>query len=108
MLPLVVKQYADDAGYRNFRCQLLHSSLAKILSSLKPDMTTLEVVHCPDGHFQCAIYGLGPYIRNHSPYNIILGCLSCSHRAIAWSPITLYPIVRKPGSVVEYCVVLYP
>ena len=47
-------------------------------------------------------------IRNHSPYNIILGCLSCSHCAIAWSPITLYPIVRSCGSVVQYCVVLFP
>jgi len=51
MLPLVAKKYADDAGYRNFWRQLLHTSLAKILGSLKPGMTTPEVVRCPDGHF---------------------------------------------------------
>ena len=28
-------------------------------------MTTSEVVKCPDGHFHCAIYGLGPYITDY-------------------------------------------
>ena len=28
-------------------------------------MTTAEVVRCPDGHFHCAIYGLGPYIADY-------------------------------------------
>ena len=73
MLSLVAKKYADDAGYRNFRRQLLHTSLAKILSSLKPGMTTPEVVHCPDGHFQHAIYGLGLYIADY-PEQSLLTC----------------------------------
>ena len=51
MLILVTKKYADNDGYRNFRRQLLHTSLAKILDPLKPGMTTPEVVRCPDGHF---------------------------------------------------------
>jgi hypothetical protein len=41
----------DDVHFRKFRRQLLHSSLAKILESLKPGMTIPEVVRCPDGHF---------------------------------------------------------
>ena len=73
MLPLVTKKYADDASYRNFRHQLLHTSLAKILSSLKLGMTTPEVVHCPDGHFQCTIYGLGLYIADY-PEQSLLTC----------------------------------
>jgi hypothetical protein len=36
-----------------------------MLESLKPGMTTPEVVRCPDGHFRLAIYGLGPYIADY-------------------------------------------
>ena len=28
-------------------------------------MTTPEVVRCYDGHFRCAIYGIGPYIADY-------------------------------------------
>ena len=56
----------DDTmtGLCKFRCQLLHSSLAKILESLKPGMMTPEVVHFPDGHFRRVVYELGPYITD--------------------------------------------
>jgi hypothetical protein len=73
ILVLVAKKFADDDAYRNFRRQLLHTSLAKILDSLKPGMTTPEVVHCPDGHFRRAIYGLGPYIADY-PEQCLLAC----------------------------------
>jgi hypothetical protein len=73
MLISVAKKYADDDNYRNFRRQLLHTSLAKILDSLKPGMTTPEVVRCPDGHFRRVIYGLGPYIADY-PEQCLLAC----------------------------------
>ena len=73
MLILVAKKYADNDGYRNFRRQLLHTSLAKILDPLKPGMTTPEVVRCPDGHFRRVIYGLGPYIADY-PEQCLLAC----------------------------------
>ncbi|KAG2740823.1 hypothetical protein P692DRAFT_201842419 [Suillus brevipes Sb2] len=57
-----------------FRCQLLHSSLAKMLETLKPGMTKPEVVCCPDGHFQRAVYGLGPYIADY-PKQALLACI---------------------------------
>ena len=45
------KEDSNDVKFHKFRRQLLHSSLAKILKSLKPGMTTPEIVCCPDGHF---------------------------------------------------------
>ncbi|KAF8800174.1 hypothetical protein BYT27DRAFT_7227505 [Phlegmacium glaucopus] len=67
-------EFRDDAGFRKFRRQLLHSSLAKILESLKPGMTTPEVVRFPDGHFRKVIYGLGPYIADY-PEQALLACI---------------------------------
>lgn len=68
------KKHAQDAKFRHFRRQLFHSSLAKILESLKPGMTTPEVVRCPDGRFRRAIYGLGPYIADY-PEQALLACI---------------------------------
>ncbi|KAG0703017.1 hypothetical protein DFH29DRAFT_982081 [Suillus ampliporus] len=45
------KESAKDAHFRKFRRQLLHSSLAKMLESLKPGMTTPEV-HCSLASFK--------------------------------------------------------
>ena len=39
--------------------------LAQIFAPLKSGMTVPEVVCCPDGHFQKAIYSLGPYIADY-------------------------------------------
>jgi hypothetical protein len=70
----VTKEDANDVKFRKFRRQLLHSSLAKMLESLKPGMTTPEVVRCPDGHFRRAIYGIGPYIGDY-PEQALLACI---------------------------------
>ena len=51
MSHLASHEIRNNAGFHKFRRQLLHSSLAKILESLKPGMTTPEVVRFPDGHF---------------------------------------------------------
>ncbi|KAH8980735.1 hypothetical protein EDB86DRAFT_2749126, partial [Lactarius hatsudake] len=59
--------------FRKFRRQLLHSSLATILKSLKAGMTTPEVTRFPDGHFRKVIYGLGPYIADY-PEQALLAC----------------------------------
>jgi hypothetical protein len=71
---LADKEFNKDAHFRKFRRQLLHSSLAKMLQSLKPSMTKPEVVRCLDGHFQRAIYGLGPYIADY-PEQCLLACI---------------------------------
>ncbi|KAG1847045.1 hypothetical protein F4604DRAFT_1884073 [Suillus subluteus] len=64
-IPTTDKESTKDAHFRKFCRQLLHSSLAKMLESLQPGMTTPEVVHSPDGHFRRAVYGLGPYIADY-------------------------------------------
>ena len=70
---LATNESRDDAGFHKFRCQLLHSSLAKILELLKPAMITPEIVHFSDGHFRKVIYGLGPYIADY-PEQALLDC----------------------------------
>lgn len=45
-----------------------------ILQSLKPAMTTPEVVRYADGHFQQTIYGLGPYIADYEE-QVLLTCI---------------------------------
>jgi hypothetical protein len=67
-------EFRNDAAFRKFRRQLLHSSLAKMLESLKPGMTIPEVVRFPDGHFRKVVYGLGPYIADY-PEQALLACI---------------------------------
>jgi hypothetical protein len=71
---LATHEYRDDAKFRKFRRQLLHSSLAKILEPLKPGMTTPEVVRFPDSYLRKIIYGLGPYIADY-PEQGLLACI---------------------------------
>ncbi|GBE88358.1 hypothetical protein SCP_1301730 [Sparassis crispa] len=73
-IPKTDRKYADDVKFRKFRRQLFHSSLARILESLKPGMTTPEVTRCADGHFRRVIYGLGPYIADY-PEQALLACI---------------------------------
>ncbi|KAG2116986.1 uncharacterized protein F5147DRAFT_742855 [Suillus discolor] len=73
-IPKADNEDTKDAHFRKFRRQLLHSSLAKMLETLKPGMTKLEVVRCPDGHFRRAVYSLGPYIADY-PKQALLACI---------------------------------
>ena len=67
-------EFRNDPDFRKFRCQLLHSLLAKMLESLKAGMTVPEVVRFPDGHFRKVIYGIGPYIVDY-PEQALLACI---------------------------------
>lgn len=71
---LADKKDTHDPAFCTFRQQLFHASLSVILKTLRPGMTTPEVVRCPDGHFRRAIYGLGPYIADY-PEQILLACV---------------------------------
>lgn len=68
------KENADSTEFRKFRRQLFHSSLSYILQSLRPGMTTPEVMRFPDGHFRRTIFGLGPYIADY-PEQALLACI---------------------------------
>jgi len=72
--PIANKQYSSNPKFRHFRRQLYHSSLARILQSLKPGMTKPTVARCPDGHFQLVIYGLGPLIADY-PEQVLIACI---------------------------------
>lgn len=71
---IAAKKYAEDPHFRKFKKQLLHSSLSKILLSLKPSMSIPEVAHFGDGHFRRVIYGLGLYIADY-PEQSALACV---------------------------------
>ncbi|KAH9916552.1 hypothetical protein B0H21DRAFT_781954 [Amylocystis lapponica] len=73
-IPKTDRKYADDVQFRKFRRQMFHSSLSRILQSLKPGMTTPEVNLCADGHYRRCIYGLGPYIADY-PEQALLACI---------------------------------
>jgi len=72
--PTADKQFQDDVGFRKFRRQLFHSSLTRILLSLKPFMSKPRVTRCGDGFFRRVIYGLGPYIADY-PEQVLLACI---------------------------------
>ncbi|KAF8259050.1 hypothetical protein EI94DRAFT_1618197 [Lactarius quietus] len=64
-IPKTEKRYSNDKEFRCFRWQLFHSSLACIISSIRPAMTTPELARTPDGHYCRIIYSIGPYIADY-------------------------------------------
>ena len=60
-------------AFCSFRQQLFHTSVSTILSPLSPFMTTPVVTMCPDGHFCCIIYTLGPYIADYPEQVLLTG-----------------------------------
>lgn len=81
------KSNTDDAHYRKFRRQLVHTSLSKILESLKPGMTEPELARCPDGHYRRIVYGIGPYIADY-PEQALLACI-----VQGWCPKLVVPLM---------------
>ena len=74
------------ANTRQWKCpefqffvrQMYQMCLACIFELLRPAMTVLEVVRCPDGHFRKVIYSLRPYIADYPEQvwlaGIVQGC----------------------------------
>ncbi|KAJ7648027.1 hypothetical protein FB45DRAFT_783012 [Roridomyces roridus] len=73
-IPKTDREYDGSEEFRNFRRQLFHGSLAHIMESLRPGMTTPEVVRFGDGHYRRVVYGLGPYITDY-PEQVLLTCV---------------------------------
>ncbi|KAG2752779.1 hypothetical protein P692DRAFT_20871094 [Suillus brevipes Sb2] len=76
-MPKTTKKHADDPKFRKFHCQLFHSSLSRILASLRPRMSKPEIAKFGDGHVQHVIYGLGPYIADYKE-QVLLACITNS------------------------------
>ncbi|KAG0692045.1 hypothetical protein DFH29DRAFT_985968 [Suillus ampliporus] len=76
------KEHAETGEFRNFQCQIFHSSLTKILDTLKDAMSKPEIVCFSDGHYRHVIYGLGPYIADYEEQVLLTSivrrwCLRC-------------------------------
>ncbi len=67
------KEHSNSTEFQRFHCQLFHTSLARILSSLHLGMSEPEVALCADGLHQRVIYGLGPYIADYPEQVLIAG-----------------------------------
>ncbi|KAF9245384.1 hypothetical protein BU15DRAFT_85684 [Melanogaster broomeanus] len=67
------KKYSNDARFRTFKKQLFHSSLSKILETLRPGMTIPEIIMCADGHYRKVVYRLGPYIADYEEQVVLAG-----------------------------------
>ncbi|KAI0349284.1 hypothetical protein OH77DRAFT_1584128, partial [Trametes cingulata] len=84
-IPKTERKHNDSIPFRKFRRQLFHTSVSTVLSSLRPGMTTPEVVQCPDAHYRRAIYGLAPYIADY-PEQVLASCI-----VQGWCPTCLKP-----------------
>jgi len=63
---------ANTDDFCDFKRQLFHASVARIITTLIPGMESPEVVRCSDNHFRRAIYGLGPYIADYQEQVLVL------------------------------------
>ena len=63
---------------------------------LKPYMEKPKVVKCPDGHFHCAIFSLGPYITDYPEQVWLSGVVSnwCSKYVLTSCFCTIWHISR--------------
>ncbi|KAF8806880.1 hypothetical protein BYT27DRAFT_7223998 [Phlegmacium glaucopus] len=87
------KNHQDSAAFRQFRRQLFHSSLARILMPLKPWMEKPRITCCGDGHYHRVIYGLGPYIADY-PEQCLLACI-----VSGWCPRCTAPATNLDGEI---------
>ena len=73
------RQYEKSDDFRRFRHQIFHSSISRILNSLKTAMimnTQKTILRCPDGHLRRSVFGLGSYIADY-PEQVSL-CAICT------------------------------
>ncbi|KAJ3568913.1 hypothetical protein NP233_g5391 [Leucocoprinus birnbaumii] len=73
-IPKTTQEYASKLDFRKFRRSLIHTSLERILASLRPHMLEPRLTRCGDGHYRWVIYGLGPYIADYLE-QVLLACV---------------------------------
>ncbi|KAI9431742.1 hypothetical protein F5148DRAFT_961815, partial [Russula earlei] len=64
-IPKSIKCQWNKPEFQKFCRQLYHLCLEAVFEPLRLYMTKPKVVRCPDGHFHCAIFSLGPYIADY-------------------------------------------
>ncbi|KAI9507792.1 hypothetical protein F5148DRAFT_1276064 [Russula earlei] len=79
-IPKTSKCQWNKPEFQKFCRQLYHLCLEAVFEPLRLYMTKPKVVRCPDGHFHCAIFSLGPYIADY-PEQVWLVCI-----VLNWCP----------------------
>ncbi|KAF8431063.1 hypothetical protein L210DRAFT_3614552 [Boletus edulis BED1] len=108
-IPKTTKEHSSNEEFRLFRRQLFHNSLSTILQTLKPVMTTPEIVRYGDGHLRKTIYGLGPYIADYEE-QALLACIvrgwcarcTATRRTLDSDPDTLNRCQRLTETLFQY------
>ncbi|KAH9038559.1 hypothetical protein EDB85DRAFT_1860463 [Lactarius pseudohatsudake] len=75
-IPTCDRNSDDNRGFRVFKYQLYHASLAAILRTLRPGMETPVVRRCPDGHFRRVIYDFVAFIADYPEQAMLTGIVS--------------------------------
>ncbi|KAF7299911.1 hypothetical protein HMN09_00998700 [Mycena chlorophos] len=86
-IPKTTREYAKSNDFRKFRRQLFHSSIRRVLDSLKQHMTKPKITRCADRHFRRAIYGIGPDISDY-PEQCLITCVVQGYCPVCLSPAT--------------------
>ncbi|KAG6809036.1 hypothetical protein H0H92_001858, partial [Tricholoma furcatifolium] len=79
-IPKNDRENDNNSDLRKFKRRLYHASIATILSSLRPGMTTPIIRRCPDGHYRRVIYDLGAYIADYPEQVLLAGIVQ------SWCP----------------------
>ena len=70
------QETANTMPFWSFKKQLFHTSLKYIFQRLHPYMLEPDLIKCADGHYQKAIYRLGPYITDYPKQVLLAGIVS--------------------------------
>jgi Plavaka transposase len=65
---------ANTDDFRDFKRQLFHTSVAKVLAPFKTAMTTPEIVRYYDNYLRRTLYGVGPYIADYQE-QVVVFCI---------------------------------
>ena len=65
---------ANSEEFHDFKRQLYHTSLSRVLSTLRPGMTAPKIVQWSDDHFRRALYNLAPHISDY-PEQVLAMCV---------------------------------
>ena len=71
---LATREHASTPAFRKFKKKLFHSSLSRILDSLRPAMKNPETVLCGDDYYRRVIYALAAYIADYEE-QVLLSCI---------------------------------
>lgn len=73
-MPKTTREHASTPAFRKFKRQLFHSSLTRILHSLRHAMKVPETVLFGDNYYRRVIYALAAYIADYEE-QVLLSCI---------------------------------